>query len=163
MSFHLTAIQPSPAPASMQVAQRFQSNHFLSSKCACSKKVIEHLLKRGALKEANETVYLIDSDYQLKSGLIKAGFQVEEIDEFAAESNFHVEAVPFLRITSLGKVLYAGAYGKDQKHSPVYQDVEIIEAGLAGNSKDALPLFGCINGKLRKSKMDVWGLKYGSN
>jgi hypothetical protein len=163
MASHLTAIQPTPAPETMPIAEVFESNHFVSVKCACSKKVIEHLQKRGAMKEANETVYLIGNDGSYKEGLLKAGFKVEEIDEVSADSNFHVEAIPFLRVTSFGKVLYAGAYGKDQKHSPVYQDVEIIGAALRGENRDALPLFGCINGTLRKNKMDSWGLKYGSN
>lgn len=163
MASHLTAIQPTPAPESMPIAEVFESNHFVSSKCGCSKKVIEHLQKRGAIKDANETVYLIGSDDQFREGLLKAGFKVEDIDEETADINFHIEAIPFLRVSSFGKELYAGAYGKDQKHSPVYQDVEIIEAALRGQRKEALPLFGCINGKLRRNEIDSWGLKYGNN
>lgn len=162
LSFHMTALKLSELPDSVRLAKEFQTQHFISTRCACSKRVAEHLKERGPIAAANETIYLLDGKEEDARDLIKAGFKVENVDETTAQTKFHVEAVPFLRISSQGHVLYAGAYGKDQKHSSVYEDVEIVQNALKGVGSHARPMFGCINGKIRKESFDIWGLKYGS-
>jgi len=121
---------------------------------------VNHLIERGARAEIKEKVFLIDAEEKMHRDLQKAGYEVLTYTEEGAYEAFGVEVVPYLLVRKGEAVIYGGAYGKDQQHTPSYEDTEIIDRAKLGEFSPLLPMFGCANGKLRKSAIDFWGLKY---
>ncbi len=160
---HMVPFQVNAEQAPENLGKEFTVSHFLNPDCGCSSKVMEHLIERGSIQDLEETIYFIGREDQTADRLRARGFKILVVPEDLALADFQVEAVPLLRIASRDRVIYAGAYGKDQKHSRKYDDLAIIEAARHGEGREGLPMFGCINGKVRKSKIDFLGLKYGKN
>ena len=140
----------------------FTVHHFISQYCNCSKGIFKHLISRQSLSETKEIVHLIGDDENLISKLKTAGYVVEKLNEEEAVKKYNLEALPLFVIVQDGHELHKGGYGKDQQHSTVYNDVEIINKTkkIPSRSIASFPVFGCANGKLRKSAVDFWSLKY---
>lgn len=161
LGFHMVAFDKlNQAIAGESPESVFATSHFLSTECSCSEKVLVHLSQRGAIPEAHEQVYLIGESAKFQAQLQERGFQVSTLTEDEAAQDFGVAAVPLLRITKEGKTLYSGAYGKDQKHVPVYRDEDIIQDAIKGVPSEGMPLFGCISGKMKKKSFDLLGIFY---
>jgi hypothetical protein len=151
-----------PNISGIQKQKGFQVHHFISQYCNCSKNIFKHLIQRKKLSGVYEVVHLIGDDKDLIQKLIQAEFKIETLKEEEAVSKYNLEALPLLVIVQDGHQIHKGGYGKDQQHSYVYDDVSIIQRlqkkptrGIA-----SYPVFGCANGKTRKSKIDIWSLKY---
>ena len=115
------------------------------------------------MQGVNEMVHLVDGNETTSVKLAGAGFKVENMDEEAALKKFNLQALPELLVANNGTTLYQGGYGKDQQHSQVYEDVQLIQDLRIGQSVFIYPTYGCANGKLRKNRLDPLGLKYEAN
>lgn len=160
MGFHMVAFDGLNAQSLTQTVpsdHEFSTRHFLSGKCACSGRVLAHLLSRAPVAKAHETIYFIDGDEERKQTLESRGYEVILLSEESAAREFGVIAVPLLQIRSHTETLYSGAYGDDQKHVPVYRVEEIVRDSLKGEKTQALPVFGCINSKIKRDKFSLFG------
>lgn len=135
-------------------------HHFLSLQCKCSRNIVGHLLQRKSKPNIKEIVHLIHGQSQTVFDLSQAGFQVQSLDEESAVKQFNLQSLPQFIVMSGPETLYQGGYGRDQQHSQVYEDENIIERLSRHQPIREFPIFGCANGKMRKQLLDRLGMKY---
>lgn len=141
--------------------------HFLTPACSCSQSILDHLLKRAPIdiERAKEAVVLFDdSKDQMKSKLLKNGYQVFSLDskEINKENEGAIRGVPLLVIYDKDKITkYVGGYS-DKAITPfteinISEYLKSIEMGkkLATN-----PVIGCAVSNEYKKLLDPFGLKY---
>jgi len=134
--------------------------HALYGKCGCSRRVVEHLVRRRARRDVVERVLLVDGEPELLGRLTEAGFLVEPLTAEALHARYHVESVPLLVVASPeDRVAYVGGYTERQR-GPDIRDVAIVDAALRGVSTSPLPLFGCAVSEKLQRALDPLGLKY---
>lgn len=134
--------------------------HGLALRCPCSRRVVDHLLARGASAEVVERVLLVDPKPEVEAGLTKAGFLVEAVEgESLAQRGF--VAVPGLVIRSPdGDVAYAGAHAP--KRSGPIDDLSLLSAARAGASPKPFAVLGCAISQALNARVDPLALKYPS-
>lgn len=150
--------------------------HFLYSDCPCSRRVLNHVLKRKSLERANERLVLIgDSPNQQSAAQSAAqsatqtatqnaaeslGFNVDMVTPAGLMKRYGIEAAPLLVVTKLdGTILYSGGYTA-RKQGLNYRDVDVINRALSGETLDSLPLYGCAVSERLQSLIDPLSLKY---
>lgn len=162
MGLHLS---PHPKDQLRGLASENEINvqHFLSLKCSCSLRLIDHLLNRKASKEISETVHLIHAEDKVTEKLRQAGYKVEPITEEASVQKFNLQALPLLVVAQKDQILYQGGYAHDQQHTQAYEDQKIINDLLQKKKVSEFAVLGCANGSLRKKLVDPIGVKYERN
>ncbi|MER2565079.1 MAG: hypothetical protein ABTQ32_30425 [Myxococcaceae bacterium] len=134
--------------------------HALALRCPCSRRVVDHLLKRGASPEAVERVLLVDPTPQVEAALTKAGFFVEAVDGESLAGRGFV-AVPGLVIRAPeGDVAYAGAHAP--KRSGPIDDLSLLTAARAGAQPKPFAVLGCAISQALNERVDPLALKYPS-
>lgn len=137
--------------------------HFLGEGCSCSIHIIDHLLKRKARPEMNETVYLIGKFLKESHLLKQAGFKVKEISREQAQKDGSFSAVPLLVFYNSSKeIQYMGGYAKGSI-TPLseFMVLKIAQQIQSESSVEKLPLKGCAISKKFTTLLDPFGLKYG--
>ncbi len=141
----------------------WQTTHFLSGSCECSRRVMLHLLERRPLPGLSEQVVLVDDGQaylpdtaDLLNSLKKAGFSVVHVAYDELVTTTGVRGVPLLLVSSpLGNVAYLGGYGAAGD-----QDEGILHQVRSGSVVPPLPVLGCAVGKRTKRSSDPFRLKY---
>lgn len=139
---------------------QWQAIHLLSTTCACSRGVAEHLIARGPMADVNEQIVLAGSDPFLAHRLTVAGFPVRSIDPETVAEHYHVAGAPWLVFVSpAGDVRYQGGYTPAHARND-YQDQHVWAAVSNGRRVEPLPVLGCALGKRLQRSLDPLGLKY---
>lgn len=137
--------------------------HVLSGSCACSQRVMRHLLERHRLNGLVEQVVLIDGaepylpeSAQLIARLEQADFAVRHLPVRDLPASYGVRGVPLLLIASPARQLaYMGGYGPSGD-----QDAGILARLQAGAGPQALPILGCAVGSRVRALADPFGWQY---
>ncbi|MFT3713851.1 MAG: hypothetical protein QM817_39835 [Archangium sp.] len=152
----LEVSRPAPEAAA---TPRWSMVHALSTKCGCSKRVLQHLVQRRAMTDVREEVALIDATPEWQTQLEDAGFSVVSLEAEQLRERFGVDAAPVLIIRSPdGALSYSGAYSQKRGAPPL--DVELLNRARAGETPEAMPLFGCAVSRELQSRTDPFDLKY---
>jgi hypothetical protein len=137
--------------------------HFLYRECACSRRVVDHLLARSRPAGLRERVVLVGTGAppvpdRLADDLAARGFAIEIATPRELGSRWHIEAAPLLVVADpAGRVRYSGGYGR-RKQDPNVEDLTIL-AELEGASDPAtLPVFGCAVSERLDRAIDPLGL-----
>lgn len=134
--------------------------HALALRCPCSRRVVDHLLARGASPQAVERVLLVDPTPEVESALTKAGFAVEDVEAQSLAGRGFV-AVPGLVIRSpAGDVAYAGAHAP--KRSGPIDDVSLLTAARAWGQPKPFAVLGCAISQALNARVDPLALKFPS-
>jgi hypothetical protein len=173
LMIHLMSFHFAPLNINSTKVELFRSNkhgnyeqntisafHVLSEKCTCSERLIHYLTTRKKQPNINEIVYLIEGSLSVKDQLLKSGFEVVILSEEDAVDQFSIEALPLFIVKDGGKSMYVGGYSYDQKHSKLYQDLEILKNIKSSLKQSPYPVIGCSNGQISKKKFDILGVKY---
>lgn len=143
-------------------APRLEKNwlaaHALSLDCGCSRRILDHLLARGAHSGLDEKVLLLAGTKAMADQLASRGYAVELLDEAQLRKNYQIEAVPLLVIRDPeGRVRYLGGYS-ERKRGEI-EDVAILTRLMGGEQELARPAFGCAVGQALRDKVDPLGLR----
>ena len=139
---------------------RLQVFHFLSSECPCSRRVLRHLVDRGANAKVLETIVLVGESKELEMAAVKHGYVMDVVTPEELASRYEVESGPLMIVTAPDStILYSGGY-TSRKQGYEIQDERIISELLAGDEVECLPVFGCAVSKDLQAIVDPLGLKY---
>lgn len=160
-SLHYMPQKKDSLTMSSSETKQLEAHHFLSLNCACSKKLLNHLISRKAQDNTQETIHLIGKNSDLENQLLSKGYFVDTlVSEEEAVKKFNLTILPQLLVVKENRILYQGGYGLDQQHSSVYEDIKIINNAHQLIVTKEYPIFGCANGQLKKKLLDPLGLKY---
>lgn len=155
-------------------AAGWRALHVLSSGCACSVRVADRLIARGAggglpaEDAAAEAVLLLRKESgalepelnQKLAQLRAAGFLVATWPLAEAERRLHISAVPVLLVLDAADTLrYAGGYTRTPGSQRIL-DGELLAQAHGGRVPAALPVFGCAITAKEQRAVDPLGLKY---
>lgn len=133
--------------------------HVLYQRCACSRRIIDHLVAGARPQDMAERVVLVDAAADTVNELVAAGFHVDQVSAEALHADWHIDAAPLLLVVDpAGTVRYAGGYTA-RKQGPVIADLDIVGRVRAGSAAESLPLFGCAVSRALQSSVDPLGLK----
>lgn len=134
--------------------------HFLFASCPCSRGVFDHLTEEPRPAGVHERLVLIDDPSgDWAADAREAGFEVESISADELAERYGVEAAPLMVVVDPdGVPQFVGGY-TDRKRGPVYHDVDVIEALLAGSAPNDLPLFGCAVSRQLRQTVDPLALR----
>jgi hypothetical protein len=142
---------------------RWQAVHVLYAECACSRKIVDHLLERGAIADVAETIVLVGEPSDLESQATAKGYAIDVVTPDELVQKYGFQSVPMLAVTDpRGTVLYVGGY-TSRKQGPDIRDAAIIQALQRQEQTAALPLFGCAVSDALKQILDPLNLKYATN
>lgn len=135
--------------------------HVLYGACACSRRVLDHLVARGPLSATTERVVLAGTDRGSRVAELHArGFGVDLLAPEELKARYGIEAAPLLIISSpAGDVRYLGGYS-ERKQGPALQDRELLAQLRGGRFATALPVLGCAVSRRLQELADPWRLKY---
>jgi len=137
--------------------------HVVFDECACSQRVLEHLLAVTPTPGVPERIVLVTEHPATTEGVVAAaktrGFDVEVVVPDQLVDDYHIEAAPLLVIVDPhDDVRYVGGYTLRQQAADI-RDRAVIAATLRGEAVTPLPTFGCAVGRSLKSKLDPLGLR----
>jgi hypothetical protein len=131
--------------------------HGLAMRCPCSRRIVEHLLARGAGGDVAETVLLVDAAPGTVSALEARGFLVRAVDADTLP-RLGFEAVPGLVIRAPdGTVAYAGAHSP-KRTGPV-DDLALLAHVREGAGVRPFALLGCAISQALTARIDPLSLK----
>ncbi len=136
--------------------------HFLYADCPCSQRVLDHLLERDCVPNANETIVLIAKSGQDSKCLVtpKRGFELEVVTPEALMRKYRIESAPLLVVVNhKSRIVYSGGY-TSRKQGPDIQDEAIIAGLSTGSEPEQLPVFGCAVSAELQQLLDPLRLKY---
>lgn len=142
-----------PAPASWAIG------HVMYSRCPCSRKTIDYLVERGAIKGVREFVLLVEPLPARETELRQAGFAVAVVTA-ADLARLGVDAAPaFVVIDDAAQVRHAGGY-TSHKQGLDRADVTTLEQLRSGALARVLPVLGCAVSQELQRVLDPLGIKY---
>ncbi|MDX2012616.1 MAG: hypothetical protein SFW67_20630 [Myxococcaceae bacterium] len=150
---------PLPAPSATAAAPTttWTLTHGLAMRCPCSRRIVDHLLARGATAEATEEVLLVDAMPATRSALEARGFHVRSVDADTLP-RLGFEAVPGLVIRSPeGRVAYAGAHAP-RRTGPV-DDLSLFVRAREGAATTPFAVLGCAISQALTARVDPLSLK----
>ena len=168
---HLLTLPSSDAAAS--VTRRFTAPrlpgergrwllvHVLDEDCACSLRVLDHLLTTPRPVDVVERVVLIArSGNAPRVAAIRARhFDLDVVTPEQLGERYHLEAAPLLVVVDPSDtVRYLGGYTTRKQASDV-RDVAIAAAVVRGERVTPLPTFGCAVGASLRTTVDPLGLR----
>ena len=134
--------------------------HVLYTKCACSGRVVDHLLSSVRPSTVAEKILLVGPPSEIQDQLGNRGFDVHSVTQRNLKESYHIEAAPLLAVVAPdGAVAYVGGY-TERKQGPALKDIDIIATAMAARKAPTLPLFGCGVSQRLQALLDPWGLKY---
>jgi hypothetical protein len=133
--------------------------HFLFASCPCSRGVFDHLVSSDRPSGVTERLVLIDDDGSWAAEAAHAGYEVEALTAEQLYETYNVESAPlFVVVDPEGSPRFVGGY-TDRKRGPVYHDLDVIDALLAGATTPDLPLFGCAVSRQLQRSVDPMALR----
>ncbi len=157
----LTLLHEAPLPApdarAGQATGRWAMTHGLALRCPCSRRIVDHLVKRGATATADERVLLVDATDDALVRLGAAGFTVNSVSAEALTGMGFV-AVPGLVLRRPdGSVAYAGAHAP--KRSGPIDDLAILQAANGTAPVEPFAVVGCALSRALSEQVDPLALK----
>ena len=135
--------------------------HVLYVQCACSKRILDHLLTSDRPAGYEEKVLLVGEDAPLRDGLAARGYEVIGVGHAELQRDYHIEAAPLLVVLSPEDTIeYIGGYTA-RKQGPDILDVSLMSDLVARHAATPLPAFGCGVSRRLQALLDPLGLKYG--
>lgn len=133
--------------------------HVLYTDCRCSESVLEHLLERGVVADA-ETIVVVGTASAAATARMRArGFEVLETTPAAASADLGLEGAPMLVVVRpSGAIAYAGGYTR-AKRAALVADLGIYRSIRAGGVVEPLPIFGCALDEQTRRRTDPLGLR----
>ncbi|MCU0698767.1 MAG: hypothetical protein MUC96_19875 [Myxococcaceae bacterium] len=148
---------PPPNPTAGAPASEWTLTHGLALRCPCSRRIVDHLLARGATADAAEEVLLVDAADGTVRALEARGFRVRAVDADTLP-RLGFEAVPGLVIRSPdGRVAYAGAHAP--KRSGPVDDLSLLQRAREGASTRPFAVLGCAISQALTARVDPLSLK----
>lgn len=139
---------------------RFGVTHVMYAACSCSKSIIDHLEARGARRDVTEHVVLVGQDAALAARIVRAGYQLDNIEPLQLKRKYGLEAAPLLIISAPdGAIAYLGGYTTHKQGLDI-RDSALIDAAIAGENSSELPLLGCAVSRALQRMLDPFALKY---
>jgi hypothetical protein len=139
---------------------RWRVYHFLYMECPCSRRVLEHICQRQAVRGMAERLVLIGNSSDLPGSARREDCEVDWVTPQELETEYGVESAPMMVVVDpKGRTRYSGGY-TSRKQVLDIQDREIMDRLLAEEEVDALPVFGCAVSRQLQSITDPFGLKY---
>jgi hypothetical protein len=150
---------------------RWSVFHVLYQGCACSSRVLSHLIERRARTDVDESViYAHDADDSAAAtaatlsttaaNVRGAGFLFEALTPSELAARYQIESAPLLLVADpQGAVRYAGGY-TDRSGAKQISDIAIIDRTSHGDVPRSLPIFGCAVSRRLQGAVDPLGLKY---
>jgi hypothetical protein len=90
---------------------RWTALHFLYADCACSRRVLEHVLTQPTRTDVRERIVLIGGDAELAARAEGRGFAVDQVSPEQLKAKYRIEAAPLLVVVDPhGQVRYSGGY-----------------------------------------------------
>ncbi|HMG54549.1 MAG TPA: hypothetical protein VK601_13725 [Kofleriaceae bacterium] len=174
LASHLLTL-PAPAPADPVLHQGIAAHrrpnqldrwlvlHVVFDECACSQRVLDHLLADRRPPGVAERIVLVTEHRAARAAWIAAipahGFELDVVtpDQLAAE--YHIEAAPLLVIVDPhDTVRYVGGYSPRKQAADV-RDIAVIAAVQRGETVEPLPTFGCAISRGLNSRLDPLGIR----
>ncbi len=166
MSYHQPFLTPDARILSLGAPSqrgRWRALHILSGSCGCSRRVMEHLLKRRSMPGLAEEILVIEGTESSLQGtgalldkLESAGFTISHLGANEIPESTGLHGVPVLiYATPENKLAYLGGYGKAGD-----EDVRLYQEVRRGQPPSALPVLGCAIGSRVRGKADPVGWKY---
>ena len=166
MSYHQPFQLPSPTILSLAPktsSHEWEAVHVLSGGCACSQRVMRHLLERHPADGIQEQILVVDGEEAdlpetgaLLASLEQEGFPVTHIRIKNVPAGVGLYGLPLLVFASPEKkVTYLGGYGVRGD-----QDRQIFEQVRSGGTPKVLAVAGCAVGARLRRKADPLHLKY---
>lgn len=141
---------------------RWLVHHFMYSRCRCSQRIVDSLVRRGAMPRIRERVVLVGAHPNYEAALYAAGFALDVVTPEQLKARYRIEAAPLLVVSDpVGAVRYAGGY-TERKQGQDVRDVAIVRALMQGDRAAELPLFGCAVSRSLQIMLDPLGLKTSS-
>jgi hypothetical protein len=138
---------------------RWLAVHTLYAHCRCSQRIVEHLLRRGALADVTERVVMVGRGDAMEAALRDAGFGLSSIPVGELKKRYGVTSVPLLIVADPSeRVRYAAGYTTRQQ-GPDVRDVSIIRELMSDHEASELPVFGCALSRALQRTLDPLGLK----
>jgi hypothetical protein len=165
---HPTRVQPELTRALTERSSpaergRVTVTHVLYAQCQCSRSIVEHLVARRARRDVGESSILVGPADEFAARLRPAGYRVEVVTARELKARYAIEAAPLLIVADAAhSIRYIGGYTV-HKQSADIRDVAIIDAVLAGQAAQELPLLGCAVSRALQKLSDPWGLRYATN
>jgi hypothetical protein len=138
----------------------WSATHVMYLECNCSKRILDHLLRRRKLQDVGETVLMVGSDAALSEKLVHAGFSVVSTTAEMLAARYQIVSAPLLIVSDpQDEVRYLGGYTEQQQGLDL-RDSAIIASLRAGGREIELPLLGCTTSASLQKILDPFGLKY---
>lgn len=163
------AVLPHPSSADAAWESRIQQTqqmnnqqwtviHFLYDNCACSRRVLEHVLGNSPIEGVTERVVLI-TESPASEVPRDGAIEFEVVTPSSLKDRYGIESAPLLVIVDdHQKVRYSGGYTV-RKQGPEIKDREILASLISGDKVAELPLFGCAVSAELKKLVDPLGFK----
>lgn len=134
--------------------------HVLYADCPCSIRIMKQVVQREPNEGIRERVVLIGENDELAQSARAKGYEVDCVTPAQLMEQYGLESAPMLVVLDPDRrPQYAGGY-TSRKQGPDIQDTAIIEALLAGQNVESLPVYGCAVSNGLKSIVDPLGMKY---
>jgi hypothetical protein len=155
------------ALASPPTKHQWRAIHILSGGCACSQRVMSHLLARRPIPNIDEQILLIDLENtgpetylpgssNLIAQLKQSGFSISHLSAASIPQDANLHGVPLLVLISpANKIAYQGGYGPNSD-----QDTYLLTAVTQNTPTKPLPILGCAIGARLRRTLDPLHLKY---
>jgi hypothetical protein len=148
---------PPPKAAPGTPTATWTMTHGLALRCPCSRRIVDHLVARGAAPDATETVLLVDATPSTVTALEARGFVVRQVDADTLPG-LGFEAVPGLVVrTPSGAVAYSGAHAP-KRTGPV-DDLALLARARAGSTATPFAVLGCALSQALTARVDPLSLK----
>jgi hypothetical protein len=133
--------------------------HVLYAACACSGRVVDHLVDDPRPSGVVDKVLLVGTVPAIEERLANASFEIVRVTPRELDETYAIEGAPLLLVVDPDGVLrYRGGY-TERKQSLAIRDVEIVERLVADGDVPALPLFGCAVSRRLRDVLDPLGLR----
>jgi thioredoxin-related protein len=137
--------------------------HVVFDECACSERVLDHLLADPRPPGVAERIILVTEHRAARAAWIAAiparGFELDVVTPEQLAAEYHIEAAPLLVIVDPhDTVRYVGGY-TPRKQAADVRDLAVIAAVQRGEAVEPLPTFGCAISRALNSRLDPLGIR----
>jgi hypothetical protein len=132
-------------------AQNWRMTHIMVAECPCSQAVVAHLARRGAMRDAEETVLVAGTSSAagpIVAKLQVAGYTAVSLPLAELRERTGIAGGPWLVVHDPdGQVRYSGGYAAQRPAASVpdstYEDADILQRLRAGETVKPLIALGC--------------------
>ncbi len=144
----------------LRQSERWLMVHVIDENCSCTKALTKSLIDRQAQIDVEEWVLYVGRDPMIKAQFEGAGYLFDAETRPSLDDRYGIEAAPMLFILSPNDALqYGGGYFE---RPSVFRamDQALLRQIRAGNTVEALPLYGCAVSPRLQKLIDPLGIKF---